>query len=78
MIWDRGVDTDGQKWTRFDSGGIEKLKQLLENQKRQHPSKFWDEKIMFSKKYKDQNDRIGKTYRFEWSWTFFHCKKQLK
>ena len=36
---------------------------IFENQK--HPSKFGDEEWIFSKKYKDQNDRIGKIYQFK-------------
>ena len=31
----------------------------------QHPSKFWDGRTVFSKMYKDQDDRIGKIYRFK-------------
>ena len=53
-------------------------KKTLKNQKTQHPSKFWENKIMFSKRYKDQNDRIGKIYRFETSFDHSSLKQHQK
>ena len=41
------------------------------------PASF-ERKLMFSKKYKDQNDRIGKIYRFEWSLDYLLFKNQSK
>ena len=48
----------------------------LNNPRIQHPSKFWDENWIFSKKCKDQNDRNAKIYRFQYSLYIFVLKQQ--
>ena len=58
-------------YTHFD-------KQSFKNPKKKHPSKFWFGKLMFPKKYKDQNDRNAKSYRFITSPDHFLLKEQLK
>ena len=88
------VDTDGNKWTRFDSGGTiggiegtiqifvvptnlvqihvgpgrgmsdrHTFKNSLTIDKSNIPASLGT--TFFQKKYKDQNDRIGKIYRFQ-------------
>ena len=51
-------------------------KQSLENPQNKHPNKFWGETTMFSKTYKDQNDRIAEIYRFQWSFDMFVFKNE--
>ena len=54
-------------YTHFDT-------KSLNNPKIQHPSKFWENKCMIAKKNKDQNDNVGKIYRFETSFDMFYWK----
>ena len=57
---------------------IEGIKKLYKKSKIQHPCKFWDENNIFSKRYKDQNDRIGKIYRFKKWLDHLFLKNRLK
>ena len=54
-------ENSGWTWERHVGAMIPK--KALRKQKIQHPSKFWDDQLILSKKCKDPNESIGKIYR---------------
>ena len=63
------MDLEGGYWTK-------KKQKKMKHRTIKHPSKFRDELCL--KKYKDQNDRIGKIYRLTMWLDRFELKSQLR